>query len=468
MVVPMKRCRIVISCLLVAGFGSAGALCGDAAGDWRKVKAAALKAARSGEAAERESAFEPFLQHDQRDAAEALVKVINSSRVELPVRRHARDVLSQFRSEGARDAVYWLLRSKPSDSFMLLEAFAAMGDERAPEVGKAALQRVSREEDAGPIVAAAIRCLVASGEPPPEVVASIIERAGDGHPIAVRKAAADALLEIRTPEAAGALIDLVGDAALKDRARTLLVRLAGEDAGPDRDAWTKWWEAREGEMPGGEAISEAAAEELIAAGSEAADEAGGVTFYGVPIEGKNIVFVLDASTSMRGYPLEKLKMECRSLVAQLPETHKFALVFFPRNECFPKELHLADAKTKADAYKFIDKRQVIRGTPTDDAMKFSYRRYVEDGDVDTIYLLSDGRPTNPIPEVLRTIDELNLGRYIAINTIYIGKVPAPDPAAPDPPAEDLDAPPKGPIRTGAGFLKEVARRNGGTFAIVVP
>ena len=42
----------------------------------------------------------------------------------------------------------------------------------------------------------------------------------------------------------------------------------------------------------------------------------------------------------------------------------------------------------------------------------------------------------------------------------------PDPDAPEEPEEDPNAPPVGPIRTGADFLKEVARRHMGTFTIV--
>ena len=467
-----------VTAALLAAFASI--LCGTSLAaepeNWREVRADALKAARSDLASEREAAFEAFRQQDHLEAAELLAKTITSSNVELPVRRHARDVLAGFRAEECRDLLYRELRSDPDKSHLLLEAFAGMEDERGPEIGGLAIKAGSADrQDGAPIVAGGIRCLVSSGTLSDGAVSSIIQRAGDGHPIAVRKAATDALLRLRTPESVAALVRLIDDDALSKRARMLMVRLAGEDAGSELSDWQAWLEKNGNKPPDGDPVSEERAQELMAATKAAAIEAGeepqDITFYGVPIEGKNLVFVMDASSSMRGYPLERLQSECRRMVEQLPESHKFALVFYPKNESFPPELHLADEETKNRAYKFINERGVIRGTPTADAMKFAFRRYVVGQDVDAIYLLSDGRPSNPIPEELQAIDDLNLGLYVTINTIYIGAVAAPDPnAAPDQgeekPAADPTAPPAKPIETGAEFLQEIARRHLGSFTIV--
>jgi HEAT repeat protein len=444
--------------------------------DWRKVRAAALKAARSDLASEREAAFEAFRQQDHVEAAELLVKTIVSPNTDLILRRHARDVLATFRADECREMLYRMLRSDPDKSHLLLEAFAGMGDERGPEIGALAIREGAADErDGAPIMAAGIRCLVSSGTLSDGAIDSIIERAGDGHPIAVRKAATDAMLKLRTPKCIATLVALVDDDALSKRARLLLVRIAGEDAGAEKADWDTWWKGKGGSVPEGDAATAKAAEELIAATTAAAIAAGEmpaeVTFYGVPIEGENVGFVLDASSSMAGYQLQRLQSETRRMVEQLPETHKFAIVFFPKNECFPPELHVADQETKDRAYKFIDKRGIIRGTPTGDAMQFAFRRFVVGQDVDAIYLLSDGQPSKPIPEVLQTIDDLNLGLYVAINTIFIGETKKPDPDAPpeekaEEPAKDPNAPPDAPIRTGADFLKEVARRHMGTFTIV--
>ncbi|MFT4551308.1 MAG: HEAT repeat protein [Pseudoalteromonas tetraodonis] len=436
--------------------------------NWRKVRMAALKDARSELASEREVAFESFLgEQDHREAAELLVKSITSPSVALPVKRHARDVLATFRADECREYLYRLLRSDPDKNHLLLEAFAGMEDERGVEIGGLAIKAGGSARRGGvPIMAAGIRCLVSSGEVSDAAIGSIIERTGDGQAIAVRKAAADAMIKIRTPKAIEALVGLVDDAAIGKRARLLMVQIAGEDAGSDKSDWEAWWAAKNATPPEAEPLSAERAEQLVAERAAAAVDSGeeaSITFYGVPIVGKNIVFVMDASSSMRGYPLERLKTECISLVGQLPETHKFALVFYPKNESYPSELHLADDETKKKAYEFINKRQVIRGTPTGDAMEFAFRRYVVGQDVDSIYLLSDGRPTKPIPDVIDTIDNLNIGLYVTINTIYIGAVAVPDPNAPAP---DPNAAPVGPIKTGADFLKEVARRHSGTFSIV--
>jgi len=462
-----------VSIMAVVLFLIGGSSPAAAPDNWRKVRGDALKASRSDLASERELAFESFYDQDHLEAAEFLVKAITSSNTDLQVRRRARDVLATFQAEECRDFLYRELRSDPDDSHLLLEAFAGMGDERGPEIGGLAIKAgAADEKDGAPIVAAGIRCLVSSGQLSDGAIDSIIERSGDGHPIAVRKAATDSLLKLRTPSSIGALVGLSDDEALAKRARLLLVQLAGEDLGAEKADWKTWWEAQNRTPPDGEPIAESRAEELIAVKLEEAVEAGEapeqITFYGVPIEGKNVVFVMDASSSMRGYPLERLQSECRRMVEQLPETHKFALVFYPKNECYPPELALADQKTKDRAYKFINERGVIRGTPTGDAMEFAFRRFVVGQDVDAIYLLSDGRPTKPIPDVLQTIDNLNLGLYVAINTIYIGAVAVPDPNAEpeEMPAEDPNAPPDAAITSGADFLKEIARRHMGSFTIV--
>ncbi|MGI9240233.1 MAG: vWA domain-containing protein [Verrucomicrobiales bacterium] len=469
----LDPCRGTASIVAVVMFLLGGSSPAAAPDNWRKVRAAALKASRSELASEREVAFDAFRGQDHIEAAEFLVKAINSPNTDLLVRRHARDVLATFQAEECRDFLYRTVRSKPEKSHLLLEAFAGMGDERGPEIGGLAIKAGSGDEKEGaPIVAAGIRCLVSSGQLSGGAIDSVIERSGDGHPIAVRKAATDVLLSLRTPESIGALVALSDDEALAKRVRQLLVRLAGEDLGVEKAEWETWWEGQEQVPPAGELISEGRADELIAKTLEEAIEAGEspeqLTFYGVPIEGKNVVFVMDASSSMRGYPLERLQSECRRMVEKLPETHKFALVFYPKNECYPPELHLADEKTKDRAYKFINERGVIRGTPTGDAMEFAFRRFVVGQDVDAIYLLSDGRPSKPIPDVLQTIDNLNLGHYVAINTIFIGAVPVPDPNAEpgEVPAEDPNMPPAAEITSGSDFLKEVARRHMGSFTIV--
>ena len=463
---------LAFACVILTDAGAA------APDNWRKVRGEALKKVRSDNAAVRETAFEAFRDQDHVEAAELLIKTINSPNTPIQVRRHARDILATFRAEESREVLYRMVRSNPGRNHLLLEAFAGMEDERGPEVGGLAIKKGSTDKRAGaPIIAGGIRCLVSSGSLSDGAIDSIIERTVVGHPIAVRKAATDAMFKLRKPQTVQRLVDLTDDPAMARRARLLLVCIAGEDQGIEKASWQVWWDGKSDTLPETQDLDEVAAQRVIDAAQEARVAAGlepppnEVSFYGVPIEGQNVVFVLDASSSMRGYQLERLQSETRRMVEQLPEDHKFALVFFPKNEAFPPELSFADEKTKERAYKFIDKRVVIRGTPTGDAMKFAYRRFVTGQDVDAIYLLSDGQPTKPIDEVLDIIDNLNLGQYVAINTIFIGETKKPDPDAPegedeDEPMEDPNAPPIGPIKTGADFLKEVARRHQGTFTIV--
>jgi hypothetical protein len=458
--IPSGVVFALIGCLVASLAGAAPP------DDWRPVRSAALKAARSDDPSVSAKAFEPLLQHDHEDSAELLMKAIASTSSPLALKQHARDVLGTHQSEECRELVFRELRSSPAKSFLLLEAFALMEDERAPEIGKLAMDGSDRSKNPDAITAAAIRCLASAPIPGPEAVSVIFAHLAEDKPIGARLAALDSMPKIRTGEMIAKLIELMDDAALKTRAHLLLVRLAGREAGLEKKHWEDWWQTMDGNVPEDDLMPVEDAEVLMAAGVQAAEEDGSiVSFYGVPIEGQHVLFVLDASSSMRGYPLDKLKGECSSLVTQLPETHHFALLFFPGNDCYPREMLQATEEVKEKAFKFIDKREVIRGTPVIKAMEYGFRRYVEKGNVDAVYLLSDGAPTSPIPKVLATIDDLNAGRYIPIHTIYIGTIPDPAPGEPKIDLEDV-SPPKGPIRTGWEFLREVARRHDGKFSVV--
>ena len=440
-----------------------------AAEDWKEVQAAVLKAMRSSSVSDQETALESLQDHDREEATELLLKAVGAVKTPSMVRACARDVLSTFRSQESRDAVYDAVRWKPTSSYVLLEIFAAMGDERAPKVGKSVLARLGSDKNKIQVGAAAIRCMAAAGGKDAGEIESILKYADEGHPISWRFAAVDSVLRIRTAPAVERLIELLDDPGMNTHVRRVLVQLAGEDSGPMKVEWEAWWETQGKHPPAADPIGEAEAKQLIATrvktAAEAKAEADRIAFYGIPVEGKNILFVLDASTSMRGYPLERLKSECRALVDRLPESHKLALLFFPGNESFPKEMELATPELKKRAHAFIEKRKVIRGTPVGKAMQTAYKRFGGESVVDAIYLISDGAPTNPITKVLMLIDDLNAGLYIPIHTIYIGQV---EPAKPGEPAPEEMVPPKGPIRTGWEFLKEVARRHDGTFNIVIP
>ena len=102
-----------------------------------------------------------------------------------------------------------------------------------------------------------------------------------------------------------------------------------------------------------------------------------------------------------------------------------------------KEMVNASAESRREAVEYIDQVAVIGGTATYDALKAAFdlgdvgkgkkRGAAPDGDakVDTIILLSDGKPstghtTNP-DQIRADVRDWNKARRIAVHTVAFGK-----------------------------------------------
>lgn len=126
------------------------------------------------------------------------------------------------------------------------------------------------------------------------------------------------------------------DAAVRSAARESLVFLTGEDRGPNPREWEAWWDAaREGfRFPDG---PPAPAPGAPAPGHDAkrtTDRPAGAgsptwaEFFGLPIRGSRVAFVIDYSQSMWGERRAKAEAELIDAVKSLPSTARVTVILF--------------------------------------------------------------------------------------------------------------------------------------------
>jgi Mg-chelatase subunit ChlD len=193
-------------------------------------------------------------------------------------------------------------------------------------------------------------------------------------------------------------------------------------------------------------------------------KAGATGLFGIDVKSRRICYVIDLSGSMNAKVsdtakqtrAELAKAELIRAIRALEDDAWFAVVLYSSDVSpWRTEMMRADAASRKAAVEFVEKAPVVGGTATFDALagalglgdvgkgKARGPDASGDGRLDTIVLLSDGRPTNgriTEPEKIRAeIRRLNERRGIAIHTIAFGK--------------DADT----------SFLEKLAKENAGTF-----
>ena len=159
-------------------------------------------------------------------------------------------------------------------------------------------------------------------------------------------------------------------------------------------------------------------------------DAAKASYFGIKVLSNRLCFIADTSGSMSANMtyrdqssrrIEALKSELRRLVKTFDKRTYFNLYFFESeySKRF-KRLTPRTKKSKKTTKQFLDGVRARGGTnlydPLADALK--------DPNVDTIYLLSDGEPSEgkytKFKEILRNVRRINRLRKIQINTIAIG------------------------------------------------
>lgn len=274
----------------------------------------------------------------------------------------------------------------------------------------------------------------------------------------------DLLMDARSARAIPALIDVLarfdgrsgkGDASalLRERAHEVLESLTGtriraEDVG----TWREFWERERDGF-------------AVAPRVERRTDADATTtgFFGIPVRGSRIVFVIDVSGSMQteitanvegttdaatATRLDWAKRELWNAVRELPSTARFSVVVFASNvHRWGRSFPPATRSTRSDLRQMLSTLAAEGATnlwgALDAAIGVSDAAWgrVEDEGADEVFLLTDGFPsagdvTSP-DAIVEAVRDANRYRRVRIHSVSL--------------AGD------------AGFLRRLATENGGTF-----
>lgn len=259
----------------------------------------------------------------------------------------------------------------------------------------------------------------------------------------IRAAAIQALSKIKDKRS----VDLLIEAMEKEKGRLrgdavlALGRLTGKTLGMEVKAWKEWWSAIKERW------------EFPTAAGQVATPSGTGSYYGIPILSDRIIFCLDISGSMSAEatgtgtvtdgkkpPKNRLDAAVEQLIAvlkTLKKDVKFNIVLFDdRIEPWEEALTPASKSNLEKAAAHLLAQKPRGGTNIYDTLE----KAIEDPDVDTIFLLSDGAPGDGkfvrTDDILREIRKLNRIRQITIHAISLGPSP---------------------------FMKKLAEENGGQF-----
>lgn len=261
-------------------------------------------------------------------------------------------------------------------------------------------------------------------------------------------------------------------AILEDYARALRT-LTGENLGLYPDVWAKWYEQHKADL-----ASKGAKPASPRAAGKRPDK---VNYYGIETPSKRVLFVIDISGSMKeeiggdqevtgvsksqqlsGPKIEVAKNVLTDALHKLEKTTRFNIVFFNHEvRVFKDEMVLATDDIKGEADLAIQELGPAGSTWAYGALRRAFEFAGVSGEptsgkfdpqVDTIFFLSDGAPTDdsiddakPMEpkEILDAVREWNRLAKLRIHTIAI-----------DP-------------RIGKGafvrFMKGLATENGGTY-----
>lgn len=236
------------------------------------------------------------------------------------------------------------------------------------------------------------------------------------------------------------------DGRLFDDARRALERMTGQDFGDKAKDWKSWWARGKDifEFSGAAARREATGRDK----PEVTTVTRNPKYYGSEVVSRRLAFIVDFSGSMTAKMdmkdansktrLDRAKEELVAVIKGLTKDAHFNLVFFGTDfKAWQKTIVRATGKARSSALGYISGGKTMGGTNIYDPLE----AVLQDPNVDTIYLLSDGSPgsgkfTAPA-DILREIKKINAGKRIVIHTISFGSKSA--------------------------FMKDLAEQNGGKY-----
>jgi Mg-chelatase subunit ChlD len=215
----------------------------------------------------------------------------------------------------------------------------------------------------------------------------------------------------------------------------VLWQLTAQTFEEDFGKWKSWW------VEAGEKFTVASEKDIDKAEQERERKrlmertrAGGAKFFGIKVESHRVIFIIDISGSMMeeslgeyggktGVPrIEIAKAELAKCIRGLDAAAFFNVIIFSGDSARMVEgsLLAANEKNRADAVEYVEKLGAFGGTNLYGALRDGFA----DPDVDTIFVMSDGEPSQGDvvdPLMIReNVAAWNEHRGIVINTIAIG------------------------------------------------
>ncbi|MHC4547544.1 MAG: HEAT repeat domain-containing protein [Planctomycetota bacterium] len=296
----------------------------------------------------------------------------------------------------------------------------------------------------------------------------------------VRAATVKSLKQVGTSEAVDLLIARLGreKGRLKDDINSALVALTGENHA-FVESWARWWASVDRKLPSQRP------EAVPGSGDTSLKAKDTARFYGIPTRSERICYIIDVSGSMNKEVepmrrvvitgrreseipvegktrLEVAKNELKRAVGSLNPDKLFNILFFNQAlKAWQKEMVKASREAKRMARKEIEAVVASGITYTLGALREAFviagvihrsgdkRKRASEIGIDTIFLLSDGGPTDnriedvkPMdPEIiLESVRQWNRDAGIVIHTIAVD-------------TEEV----------GTYFLSQLAAQNGGVF-----
>jgi len=241
------------------------------------------------------------------------------------------------------------------------------------------------------------------------------------HDFAYRRAVEQALVQVRAKPAVAALIRLL--ASVKGEVRTDIIRylmeVSGKQIGLEAEAWSDWWKENETTFtfpPEQNPADAGLAKRMVPPVLNLPPA--GPSYYGLPLLGAKIIFIIDTSGSMAGARIFAAKRELVRAIGELPESVEFNIIAFNNQPyVWQPKLVSAGVEIKQSAMNFVNLLRTTGKTASFEALDAALRL-----DSEVIYFLTDGDPTvgPAISNIVHKITQLNQFRRMTIHSLGIG------------------------------------------------
>jgi hypothetical protein len=324
------------------------------------------------------------------------------------------------------------LAESPQTRAVLIEALGRTD----PSVASAEIEKASADKNAEVRMAA----LPVLGTLATDAAKNAIEEGAKSASWAIRRAAVEALRRRRDAFAMDVLMSRFPKETLRLQHEIIEAcwEIAGPVLPPDPKEWRRWWPlARKDFKPAPVGGDQGRGREKSSKTKVVARP----QYFGLEVWSSQLALVFDISGSMTssnlnlgtsgvqvagklksGSPFEICKDQIKTISKTFKAQTQFMLVAFNHEvKPFQESLVPGTAANVKAATIFLDQLKADGGTNIYDALRLA----LKSDEVDTIYLLSDGEPTDGArtedDDILSAIQLLNRFRRTKINTVQIGE-----------------------------------------------